>query len=715
MYKYKMNKQCVEIENIYGMIKLYRLYENTTENNKRIRRKNMKNMKQWIALVLALVLCLGTMAACAAAPAPTTPTETEAPVETTAPAETTAPVEEEMVFTEAPFLTAAGTYGKVEDRLPVADDVMIESVDAAGNALEIGVYGGELKRSAGGGNWDAGKPIEEGLFRFNTSGTVEPNVAKGYDVSDDYTVYTIYLREGMKWSDGEPFTAEDCVWFYNAVCLNKVDGKGVRSCHKDANGDPAVVEKVDDTTFTVTFGTPKYDFVEALTVDLKWHYAPKHVFEKMVDLVIESKGMEDGDAKTAKEAEALAAAQEICGVEFSDIGKAGKEMLYYFWNYPGIPTLNPFVLSTEEGKNSIKGEYYEFVRNPYYWKVDAKGQQLPYMDKIVYTTVQNETQTLMLLLDGTVDYQTIAVQDAPTVLDAETTSGTKINLYQWAPTYWGSGEYQLHLNLGIADEQKNALFNNPDFRQALSIAVDRVEMAATLTNNWNEPGQAAPQEGALGYSEEWANQWTEYDPAKAQTLLESAGLTKGSDGFYAFADGTKFELNIVSVADSGAGTTYEFLKKYFNAVGIHCNFNDYDRSVVDNDLMAGSIECMLFPVTPIGDISIALKPNSMIPGSATNVAWYGTMNEETATGDLKTLIDLKQKLDETGDPDARAQIVNDMMALHQKNQWTIGYIAEAPAIHAVNARIHNFPDGLVWSDIYRDMGIAHCQCWFIQE
>ena len=710
-----MNKQCVEIENIYGMIKLYRLYENTTENNKRIRRKNMKNMKQWIALVLALVLCLGTMAACAAAPAPTTPTETEAPVETTAPAETTAPVEEEMVFTEAPFLTAAGTYGKVEDRLPVADDVMIESVDAAGNALEIGVYGGELKRSAGGGNWDAGKPIEEGLFRFNTSGAVEPNVAKGYDVSDDYTVYTIYLREGMKWSDGEPFTAEDCVWFYNAVCLNKVDGKGVRSCHKDANGDPAVVEKVDDTTFTVTFGTPKYDFVEALTVDLKWHYAPKHVFEKMVDLVIESKGMEDGDAKTAKEAEALAAAQEICGVEFSDIGKAGKEMLYYFWNYPGIPTLNPFVLSNEAGKNSIKGEYYEFVRNPYYWKVDAKGQQLPYMDKIVYTTVQNETQTLMLLLDGTVDYQTIAVQDAPTVLDAESTSGTKINLYQWAPTYWGSGEYQLHLNLGIADEQKNALFNNPDFRQALSIAVDRVEMAATLTNNWNEPGQAAPQEGALGYSEEWANQWTEYDPAKAQTLLESAGLTKGSDGFYAFADGTKFELNIVSVADSGAGTTYEFLKKYFNAVGIHCNFNDYDRSVVDNDLMAGSIECMLFPVTPIGDISIALKPNSMIPGSATNVAWYGTMNEETATGDLKTLIDLKQKLDETGDPDARAQIVNDMMALHQKNQWTIGYIAEAPAIHAVNARIHNFPDGLVWSDIYRDMGIAHCQCWFIQE
>lgn len=665
----------------------------------------MKNMKQWFALVLALALCLGTLSACAAAPSapPATNAPTNAAEPTAAPTQATAAVDL-TAFTEAPFLTQAGTYGNVEDRLPVADDVMVETVDAAGNALEIGVYGGELRRSAGGGNWDAGKPIEEGLFRFNTSGTIEPNVAKGWDVNDDYTVYTIHLREGMKWSDGEPFTAEDCVWFYNVVCLNKLDSKGVRSCHKDANGDPAVVEKVDDYTFTVSFGTPKYDFPEALTVDLKWHYAPKHVLEEMCQKIL------DGD-----EAGAIAIGKEITGVEFADTGALGKETMYYFWNYSGIPTLNPFVLSTEAGKNSVKGEYYEFVRNPYYWKVDAQGQQLPYMDKIVYTTVQNVSQTLMLLLDGTVDYQTINAQDAPTVLDAENTSGTKINLYQWAPTYWGSGAYQLHLNMAYADDAKRELFNNSDFRQALSIAVDRVEMAATLTDNWSEPGQVAPQEGAVGYSAEWSAQWTEYDAAKAQTLLESAGLVKGSDGFYDFADGTNFELNIVAVADSGAAETFAFLDKYFRAVGIKCNYRDYDRSYIDNELMAGNLECMLFPVTPIGDISIALKPNSMVPGCATNVAWYGTMNADTATGDLLELINLKSKLDETGDPDARAQIVSQMLELHQKNQWVIGYIAESPAIHAVNARIHNFPDGLVWSDIYRDMGIAHCQCWFIQE
>lgn len=670
----------------------------------------MGKFKKWMSLALAAVMCIGLLAACGGSSNPAPDTQepsTSAPDATPdaapdATPEPSAPAAEG--YSESPYITNLGAYGKVEDRLPAADDIMVETINAAGEPLAIGVYGGELKRSAGGGNWDAGKPIEEGLFRFNTKAEIEPNVAKGYEVNDDATVYTIHLREGMKWSDGEPFTAEDCVWFYNVVCLNKLDSKGVRNCHKDANGDPAVVEKVDDTTFTVTFGTPKYDFIEALTVDLKWHYAPKHTFEDICQKIL------DGD-----EAGAIAMGKELTGVEFSDSGALGKETLYYFWNYAGIPTLNPFVLSTEEGKNNIKGEYYEFIRNPYYWKTDASGQQLPYIDKIIYTTVQNVDQTLMLLLDGTVDYQTIAVQDAPTVLEAEQTSGTKINLYEWSGVDWGSPAHQLHLNLGIADANKNALFNNADFRQGMSICVDRTALASALTDGWQEGGQAAPQEGTLGYSAEWSKKWTEYDVDKAKTLFESAGLVMGSDGFYDFADGTDFELNIVSVAELNAAETFSLLDTYYRAAGIKCNFRDYDRSYIDNELMAGSLECMLYPVTPIGDVSIALKPNSMVPGYATNVAWYGTMKEDTATGDLLELINLKKELDKTADADARNEIVTKMLKLHEENQWTIGYVAATPTIHAVNDRIKNFPDGLVWSDIYRDMGVARCQCWFIQE
>lgn len=629
----------------------------------------MRIFTTWMSLALALMLCLGGTAALA---------------------------ESAPAFTEAPFLTEQGIYGDVTDRLPVAGDVMVEDADY----LTVGTYGGELKRSAGGGNWDAGKIIEEGLFRFTTSGTVEPNVAKGYTVNEDATVYTITLREGMKWSDGEPFTAEDCVWFYNAVCLNSVDGKGVRNCHKDANGDPAVVEKVDDVTFTVTFGTPKYDFIEALTVDLKWHYAPKHIFEEMVQDVI--------DGKTD---EALAIGKEICGTEFTDVGKMGKEMLYYFWNFPGIPTLNPFVLSTEEGKNSIKGDYYEYVRNPYYWKVDTAGQQLPYMDKIIYTTVSNVDQQLMLLLDGTVDLQTVAMESIPTILESQ----TAINIYEWSGSDWGNVPTQLHLNLNADDAHLRELFNNADFRQGLSICVDREEFASLYSDGWLKGGQAAPQPGTMGYSEAWATKWTEYDVEKAKGLFESAGLVMGSDGFYDFADGTDFVLNIVSVADNGAADTYKILEPYFRAAGIKCTFKDSDRSNIDNDLMANAVEAMLYPVTGIGDVSIILKPNSMVPGYATNVAWYGTMDETTATGDLLKLIELKKQVDVTSDPDARNEIALQMLKLHEENMWTLGYVEASPTYHAVNARIKNFLENGVWSDIYRDLGIAHVQCWYIGE
>ena len=598
---------------------------------------------------------------------------------------------ETAAYTQAPYWDGM-------DLPPVAERISAEPMVEDADYLTIGTYGGELRRSSGSGNWGAGKPIEEGLFRFTTEGVVEPNVAKGFSVNEEATVYTIYLREGMKWSDGEPFTAEDCVWFYNAVCLNKADGKGVRNCHKDANGNPAVVEKVDDTTFTVTFGTPKYDFIEALTVDLKWHFAPKHIFEKMVQAVI------DGNTELA-----LAEAKAICGTEFSDAGKAGKELLYYFWNYPGVPTLNPYVLSTEPGKNSVKGDYYEYVRNPYYWKVDKANQQLPYIDKIIYTTVSNVDQDLMLLLDGTVDFQTVGMEAIPTILESQ----TKINIYEWSGSDWGAT--QLHFNLNVEDEHLKALFNNADFRQAMSICVDREELAGLLTDGWLGGGQAAPQPGQLGYSEEWAKKWTEYDVAKAKTLFEGCGLVMGTDGFYDFADGTDLVINIVSVADSGAADVYKVLEPYFRAAGIKCTFKDSDRSNIDNDLMANAVQVMLLPVTNIGDISIILKPNSMVPGYATNVAWYGTMDETTATGDLLKLIELKKQLDVTSSTEERTEIALQMLKLHEENQWTLAFVEAAPAYHAVNARIQNFLADGVWSDIYRDYGIAHCQCWYIAE
>ena len=113
----------------------------------------------------------------------------------------------EAAYTQSPYLDGQDLPA-VADRLPAADDIMVEDLK------DVGRYTDHITLAQGGSKWGPGKPTEEALFRFRTDGTVEPNVAKGFDVNDDFTVWTIYLRAGMKWSDGEPFTAEDCRFFY---------------------------------------------------------------------------------------------------------------------------------------------------------------------------------------------------------------------------------------------------------------------------------------------------------------------------------------------------------------------------------------------------------------------------------------------------------------------------------------------------------------------
>ena len=97
--------------------------------------------------------------------------------------------------------------------------------------------------------------------------------------------------------------------------------------------------------------------------------------------------------------------EDAAKAKAADMGYAGaeemlRETVTKAWNIPGVPTLNPYIISTEEGKNNVSGNYYEFVRNPYYWKVDSLGQQLPYMDRLGFTRISGESQKMLLTTEG---------------------------------------------------------------------------------------------------------------------------------------------------------------------------------------------------------------------------------------------------------------------------------------------------------------------------
>ena len=191
--------------------------------------------RKTIVLLVMMTVMVSMLAGCTGDKPATETSEQKTPTpaaDTTKPAATgdsttsAAPETKTSKYKEAPNLKAlvdAGKLPPVEERLPDPEDVMVERKDS------VGTYGEAFNFTYGGkgSQWFYGKLTEEALFRFKTDGTVEPNVAKGYDVNDDATVYTIYLRKGMKWSDDEDFTADDVIFFYNEMCVIETFGKSL--------------------------------------------------------------------------------------------------------------------------------------------------------------------------------------------------------------------------------------------------------------------------------------------------------------------------------------------------------------------------------------------------------------------------------------------------------------------------------------------------------
>lgn len=304
-------------------------------------------------------------------------------------------------YTEAEMLRTAVTAGRlpeVEYRLPNRANIVVEE------GCTPGSYGKDVQFATEHADPLTGALVSEGLFRYAEDGTVAPNIAKSYTVNSDFTKYTIALREGLRWSDGVLFTADDCIFFYEELCLPETFGEPLWDCFTVTNGskkERAVFQKLDDYSFEVVFSASKPDFLTQLLEKGGICFAPEHYH---VNLLPEYMG---DDAAKAKATD----------MGYENVAEMLRETVVKAWNTPGVPTLNPYVLSTEEGTDDVKGNYYEFVRNPYYWKVDATGKQLPYMDCLGFTRISDESQKMLLTTEG---FLSVSLLTAEQVAEAQT-------------------------------------------------------------------------------------------------------------------------------------------------------------------------------------------------------------------------------------------------------------------------------------------------------
>jgi peptide/nickel transport system substrate-binding protein len=637
---------------------------------------------------------------------------------------------------EAPILhelVVAGKLPSLEDRMPVASDIMVEP-----DVLEIGEYGGSLAMTSHDhAHWTWGPITEQAMFRFKQdgSGEVEANVAKAYYANEDSTVWTIELREGMRWSDGEPFTADDIIFYYNHMSTpalnddrtpvsveekgyhNAFTSKPYRAYHVSVYGMTywAKFDKVDDYKITVTFAAPKADFPESVAIDNKWMFAPKHFFK---DLVSRKDGVtNDPSFPLITEEQAIANANRIFDKEWASYSKMGKSTGYYNWDYYQVPQLRSFI-ATKNNWNKV-GEFYELVRNPYFFKTDSEGNQLPYLDSIKIEIINEKEQIVLKSTAG--EYDMISVKSAGNndsrVSNKDfsvvaTATKDSHNIVKWITNNWGTAD-AIQLNQTVKDEYKRELFQDKRFREALSICVDRNLLNATLANGQSAPSQMSVPEGMIGYDKKWSQKWTEYDVAKANALLDEITETwAGTEGTYRSMKGINQEVEIIVLLEkpSTEGSLYSLLKSAYAKVGV--KLSEKLEADIPKAILANDIEAQLKSLTCI---TPALRSDDVVP-MRNYQTWYGaygkwfedgksTANGGVApSGDMLDLINAYEKIRAAAGPSRNQTIsenVQKIYDLHKENVWVIGYLKAAPTRYIISNELKNFKEQLIDSDEYR--------------
>jgi peptide/nickel transport system substrate-binding protein len=596
---------------------------------------------------------------------------------------------------EAPGLAsevAAGTLPEVQIRLPDSP-LVVEPLDS------LGKYGGTWNRANAllFVNWYSWEPLVKlDLETFEPM----PNVAESWSISDDYTTYTFKLRKGMKWSDGEAFTSEDVQFWFDDIIANKEMTPSSPAWIRSGK-QLATITTPDQLTVVIEFPAAKLFFLNEQAAMGRGNamLVPRHYLEQFHP--------------------AYADAAELAKM----VGDAGMDSwvqlmqakITYATN-PDIPVLTAWDLETDSS-----AELQTATRNPYYWKVDTAGRQLPYIDEMVWPLKADDQVRVMKAIAGEIDFDRVTkvAGDMTVLRKNEASGGYRSSLLQMQSL---SNALTLSVNQDFsADEGIAAVLQDKKFRQALSVAIDREEVIEFTVLGLAKPRQAVLNDGAPGGDPKYSNAYVEYDPEKAKSWLDEAGLAKlDSDGFRLLPNGEPFLLILSPSSqrklsiDSG-----EVIKRHFEAVGIRTVLKPEDNALFRKRRDSG--EHMITIGNNAEGLNPLQRPFCYFPVSKTAVwapltgSYYSSGGSvgNPPDGLQQELIDYYEEASVTLDPVARAEIFGKVMDLHSENLWQIGIMSYAGFPMVVTNRMKNVPEVIV--NAYANAPAAFAEQYYIDE
>lgn len=622
------------------------------------------------------------LAACAPKPAPAptaapakpaattapaaAPTTAPAAAPTTAPAAapTTAPAAVQPAagkYQQNPIFdaeVAAGKLPPVDERLPVEPLV----------APRKGQYGGTMRTC-----YIHEDPQPDGVryltayfmpLRLNLDlHTTQPNHMLKIDASADGKTFTCYMRKGMKWSDGKPYTANDWIFWWNEIILN-TDITAAVSPYFISGGAPLTMTKIDDYTLKIEYPAPKPSFpLISMAHTMGGIGAFRWQEEYCKKFLPKFNPNADAEAK-----------------------KLGYADWKQYWLYIidhgkniELPKLGAYVID-----KVVSGTTY-FKPNPYFAMVDEDGKQLPYFEGLTMLAAADQSVLDTGIVTGKFDYVNWSV--IFTNFQAYKDGEEKGN-YNVVPWPNGSNGRIYTWNLNYPDPVWQAVFRDVRFRRAMSVAINRDEINNVVWLGLARPAQLTAHKTSRAYKEEYEKAWAQYDVALANSLLDDMGLKwDANKQWRLLKDGRPMEITYL--ISGAARADDELCNEYWAKIGVKVTQKASTRTLLLQATQGNQQMMSQWGGDEIMDILLCRRPKWFAAryGDETTQAplwalWWETKGKqgEEPPDWYKPLYDWFDMYSQTDD----VQWVDKILASNAENLWTIGTVVDVPS-----PRIHS--------------------------
>ena len=517
------------------------------------------------------------------------------------------------------------------------------------------------------------------LIVYDDQFKLQSDILESYQVKDGRE-FTLKLRAGHKWSDGHPFTTEDFRYFWEDVVNNKTLSPSGPSVELLVDGQPPKVEIIDATTIRYSWDAPNPHFIEsqARAAPL-WLFRPAHYLKKFHIRYTPP----DEIAKSTKGGQAG---------NWVQIHRRHDVM--YANDNVELPTLNPWMLTT-----SPPAQRFVFSRNPYYYRIDEKGQQLPYLDRIVLTVAAaNLVPAKAGLGEADLQPRYLSMRDYTFLRKSAKTSHVDVRLWES-----GSGsQLALYPNLNAKDEGWRTLMRDVRFRRALSLAVDRDELNEVVYIGLAKPSNNTIMRRSELFKPEYAAKWATYDPQLANQLLDEIGLAKRNDkGIRLLPDGRAAIIVVEHASEETEDAdALSLIADQWKKIGIKLLFkpqtlNNFRMRTFSGDAIMTSYSGVTTAVP-----SVDTSPKEFAPTMQGSLQWSrwgmfveskGKQGEKCDLKEACELLDYFHQWERSADPAVRREAWNKILEINADQVFSIGTVNGILQPIVVGPHVRNVP------------------------